>query len=120
MGENKLRRRILFEDTVPIDFPVAGIDLDVIRRVFSGLFDRAAQAVSRAGYDQDDAVVERFLVCRVGEATALDIAAECLSEADRLAAQVVRALVAAGAGRLGPAEIRIIGLKAVATLESLD
>ncbi|MDO8629755.1 MAG: hypothetical protein Q7R41_04620 [Phycisphaerales bacterium] len=120
MSDNKLRRRIVFDDTMPIDVPLAGIDADSIRRVFSDLFDRAAQAVSRAGYDQDDAVVERFIVCRTADTFNHEIPADYLSDAGRLTEHVTSAVRAAGAGELDPAEIRIIGLQAVATLESLE
>ncbi|MEK7710690.1 MAG: hypothetical protein AAB341_02245 [Planctomycetota bacterium] len=120
MRETGTHRRIVFDDTVPIDVPLAGIELDAIRRVFSELFDRAAQAVSRAGYDQDDAVVERSFVCRAGDATELHIAVEWLSDADRLAAQVVRALIAAGVAEADARLARIVGLKAVAILETLS
>jgi hypothetical protein len=120
MSEDKLRRRIVFDDTVPIEVPLTGIDLDSIRRMFSDLFDRAALAVSRAGYDQDDAVVERFLVCRAGNEVDREVAAECLSDADRLAAQVVRALIAAGVAESAACHARIVGLKTVAILETLS
>lgn len=120
MNEDKLRRRIVFDDTVPFDAPLTGIDLDPIRRVFSDLFDRAAQALSHAGYDQDDAVVERYLICRAADTLDHEIPADFFSDARRLTEHVTSAVRAAGAGEFGRAEIRIIGLKAVATLESLD
>ncbi len=120
MRETRPHRRIVFDDTVTIDVPLTGIDVDAIRRVFSDLFDRAAQAVSRAGYDQDDAVVERFFICRAGDATELHIAAECLSDAGGLTTHIVGTLTAAGIAEVNACEARIVGLKAVAILETLS
>jgi len=118
MSEDRLRRRIVFDGTVPIDVPLTAMDLDSIRRGFSELFDRAAQTVQAAGYDQDDSVVERFFICRAGDTTDVEIAADCLSDAERLATHIVRTLTTAGIVEADARAARIVGLKAVAILET--
>ena len=62
--ERRIERKVLFEDTLPLDMRAGELALDRLRRGFSELFDRAALAVHRAGHDLDDTIVERYVVCR--------------------------------------------------------
>ncbi|MEK6675691.1 MAG: hypothetical protein AABZ47_08560 [Planctomycetota bacterium] len=56
------------------------------------MMDRTAQAVFRAGYDLDDVVVERFVVCQSNDGTEVRVPAEPLSDSARLKKKIASAL----------------------------
>lgn len=67
MHRPTIHRRVVFDETVEMIFDPAGQDLAALRRAFLSPFDRAAHAVQVLGYEQDDAVIERFLLCQVDD-----------------------------------------------------
>ncbi len=85
-------RSKLFEETVSVTWPLSEIDLDALRRGFARPFDRAAHAVQLAGFEQDDAVIERYLRCRVGDRPPVDVPADSLSDRSRMIENIVTAL----------------------------
>ena len=85
-------RSKLFEETVSVTWPLSEIDLDALRRGFAPPFDRAAHAVQLAGFEQDDAVIERYLRCRVGDRPPVDVPADSLSDRSRMIENVVTTL----------------------------
>lgn len=89
-------RSKLFEETVSVTWSLSEIDLDALRRGFAPPFDRAAHAVQLAGFEQDDAVIERYLRCRVGDRPPVDIPADSMSDRSRMIEDVVLALRGAG------------------------
>lgn len=50
-------------ETLPVGTPLDELDWNTVRKGYSTLFDRAAQAVFRTGLDLDDIIVNRFIVC---------------------------------------------------------
>jgi hypothetical protein len=79
---------VLCEESIACDIRLDVLDMDWLRRQYSILFDRAAQAVFRAGYDLDDVIVERFvsLVDEHGDASQVPASAlrKGESESDRV------------------------------------
>jgi hypothetical protein len=71
-------RELLHSETLPVDFAIDDLNIDLLRRQFSGLLDRAALAVNRAGLDLDDVIVERYLLCSNGRDPVIPVAAEPL------------------------------------------
>jgi len=57
------RRRLLHADFIPVSKPLDALDEVWLRQRFSELFDRSGQAIHRAGYDLDDVVVDRIIIC---------------------------------------------------------
>ncbi len=111
-----VRVKVVFDETVDVRLPTTAIDLDSLRRTFSDLFDRAARAVLDAGFDLDDSIVERSLICRAGEVRH-EVRAESLGDAGQLAAHIIRSLVSAGVPESCARDATIVGLRAVATIE---
>ena len=77
---NVIERRFLSLEMEPLAIKLADIDLDRLRRLFLVLADRASSAVPTARCDQDDTVMERFLLCRFGDEAVQSIPAEFLAE----------------------------------------
>ena len=50
----------LFEHRIPIESLLCEVNIAEARQIFSALFDRAARAVTLAGLDLDDVLVDRF------------------------------------------------------------
>jgi len=111
-------RRVVYAETVPIEMRVDGLDLDRLRRGFAELFDRAAQAVQLAGYEQDDAVLERFLIVRSAYGEEIVVRADWLADRERLADDVASELERAIGGTRKPLDVQLIKIKVVAVLES--
>lgn len=109
IGVSRPPRRIVFDETVPLRMALEAIDLDVLRRGFSDLFDRAALAASQAGLDLDDTIVDRRLVCKSVADESFQVEAVSLTDAGR----VLESVRAAARGKQrGPTEI--VGLRATA------
>jgi hypothetical protein len=100
-----IRGRAIFEESVQVDLLLAAVNLDHVRSLFSGLFDRAAGAVHGAGFDLDDVVVERYVSCRGAHGNHL-IREVPLSRLDRFAS----AVEGLGSPALGPSTTRIVGI----------
>ena len=110
-------RRVVYAETVPIEMRVDDLDLDRLRRGFAELFDRAAHAVQLAGYEQDDAVLERCLV--VGAAGAeFTMRVDWLVGRERLIRQIVAGLEDRSCGPLDVSGVQIVGARVEAMLET--
>lgn len=55
---------IVFDDCIPVDSYLSEIHVAQVRQIYSTLFDRAALAVTHAGLDLDDVLVDRFACLR--------------------------------------------------------
>ncbi len=97
-------REVVYNETLPMEMAAAALDLERLRRGFAELFDRAAQAVQLAGYEQDDAVFERYLVLRTADGADISIGAEWLADRERLIGDI------AGVGG-DLSRVSIIGVK---------
>ena len=88
-ARNDSEGQTIFEGGADWDVSLAQIDLDAVRRKFSELFDQAARANTLAGFDLDDVLVERHIVCTMGGAAPIKVVADHLSDRDRLLAHVL-------------------------------
>ena len=111
-------RRVVYAETVPIEMRVDDLDLDRLRRGFAELFDRAAHAVQLAGYEQDDAVLERFLIVRCAGGEEIVVRADWMMDCERLADHVASELGRTIDGTWKPSDVQLIKIKVVAVLES--
>jgi len=75
---------MVYDETLPMEMSARALDLARLRRGFAELFDRAAQAVQLAGYEQDDAVLERYLLVRAADGAEVVVSAEWLADRERL------------------------------------
>jgi hypothetical protein len=85
-------RQVVYNETLPMEMAAAALDLERLRMGFAELFDRAAQAVQLAGYEQDDAVFERYLLVRTAEGAEVSIGAEWLADRERLIGHIAESL----------------------------
>ena len=121
----EIRRTIIAEARAAVDFSLDALDLAFLRRAFSELFDAAAADVTRAGYDLDDVVMDRFLICRApggGESAEVVATLPVTTLVDRVrliedTCEAFRRVSGSQAPRDG---IRVQGLLVTATLERLD
>ena len=107
-----IRRTKLFECDCPFEADARAPDGGMLRDGFAALFERAGEAVQRAGRDVDEVVFERFLRCRHPGGGSFDVAAEWLADPQRL-----MAAIRARCGEGGAGDIRIESLHVVVTLE---
>ena len=63
---SEIIRETLFDQTKDHADRFISLDFDRLRCEMMTLFESAAHAVQVAGYEQDDAVIDRFVICRVG------------------------------------------------------
>lgn len=105
-----LANRILH---VRSEVPAAPLNVPDLRRAFLRLMDEAYGAISREGYDLDDAVCRRFaeLACP-GEASTTEVACDDLADATRVL-EGFHASRAADTGAHGTVEVRAIRVTAV-------
>jgi len=85
-------RQVEYNETLSMEMSAAALDLERLRRGFAELFDRAAQAVQLAGYEQDDAVFERYLLVRTADGAEVTITAEWLADRERLIGHIAGSL----------------------------
>ena len=111
-------RRVVHTETLPIEMTLGGVDLDRLRRGFAELFDRAAHAVQFAGYEQDDAVLERFLVVRSALGEEVAARADWLTDRERLLSRTRVAVGAESGASADMHELTIVGLRVVAVVET--
>jgi len=81
------------------------------------LFDKAALAVNRAGYDLDDVVFDRFIACRRHRSDPVDVPLPSLTDAAAIASAAVDSLICQGNDSSPPIEPRIAALRVVVILE---
>ena len=112
-----LTRTSIFRERLPIDRGLTNIDLDDLRQRFMPLFDRAAQAIQVAGYEQDDGVIERRLVCAATDGFEHTTDAEALCDADRFVARITHEVGTAAGRSLEPGDITITALEVETFLE---
>lgn len=114
------KRRLVFEETRPVQVRVDRLDLEWLRRQFAEPFDGAAQAVQRAGLDQDDTVVERILVCDFGgQDPPVSVPAAWLSDRARLQQALLEHCRKSGRDGAALEDITIIGLRVEAWHEEM-
>ena len=85
-------RQVVYNESLPMEMVAAELDLERLRGGFAELFDRAARAVQLAGYEQDDAVFERYLIVRTAERAEVSIGAEWLADRGRLVRHLAESL----------------------------
>ena len=112
-----LTRKSLFRERLPIEQRLTNTDLDDLRQRFMPLFDRAAQAIQVAGYEQDDGVIVRRLVCDTNGGFEHVIEADALGDADRFVARITHAVSTVAGRSLEPADITITALEVETFLE---
>ncbi|MFH1111398.1 MAG: hypothetical protein V1790_19700 [Planctomycetota bacterium] len=108
----------MYVETVPIEMRVDGLDLDRLRRGFAELFDRAAHAVQLAGHEQDDAVLERFLIVRSAGGADIVVRADWLADRERLVRQIGAGLEDRSRGPVDVSDVQIVGARVEAMLET--
>jgi len=114
---NPIHRESIYSEDVDVDLPADTVDLDHLRRALVGPFDRAAHAVQIAGYEQDDAVIERELLCRIDEVETVRIPVGPLADGDAFAAHLLRVAASKVDHPVAIKQVRIIGLCVEAILE---
>ncbi len=110
-------RMFVYNESLPLEMAVDRLDLERLRRGFAELFDRAAQAVQLAGYEQDDAVVERYMLVRTAEGAETSIVADWLADRERLVSHVHSELHRAFGDGCNPSDVQVVGVRVVAFLE---
>ena len=111
-------RRVVHTETFLVDMRLADLDLDRLRRCFAELFDRAAHAVQLAGHEQDDAVLERFLVVRSALGQEVAVRADWLTDRERLLDHTRAAVEGESGTSADMHELTILGLRVVALVET--
>ena len=86
----------LFEHHIPIESPLYEVNSAEARQIFSALFDRAARAVTLAGLDLDDVLVDRFAWLRNkgGDLVRVPVDALATDDAFRQALELAYARIA--------------------------
>ena len=110
-------RRIVYNETNPLEMTVDRLDLERLRKGFAELFDRAAQAVQLAGYEQDDAVFDRYLLVQVADGAKVSIRADWLADRERLVGHITSELHGEIGGAWKLADVQLVGIGVVAVLE---
>ncbi len=108
---------ILCTEESPVDWPADGIPLDELQVCFADLFERAAYVVQCKGYEQDDTIVDRFFLCKVGETTHV-VEAAFISEENLLTKQLSRDLEVVAAEPVSLSDVTVVGLRVVAILDA--
>ena len=97
-ARNENGMQTIFEGGAEWETSLAQIDLDEVHRKFSELFDQAARANTLAGFDLDDVLVERHVVCTMDGVEPIKVSADHLSDRDRFVAHVLSTVNAADYG----------------------
>lgn len=114
---NRIQRTLLYKETVEAGFRVDGVEVERLRYLFAPLFDRAAQAVQRAGHDQDDCIIDRFLICRMGTGNSWQAPVESLGERGRLLMRLMASAEHVAGHGCEASDVQVVGLCVTATLE---
>jgi len=111
----------VFDETLPLEMTASDLDLERLRRAFAELFDRGAQAVQLAGYEQDDAVFERYLVLRTANGAEVVVRADWLADRERLIRQIAdetqKAETQKRTTEVDLSEVSIVGIRVEAVVE---
>jgi len=105
-------RQTLFEETIAIQARLDQLDWKDIRLQFAQLMERAAKATQQAGYEQDDVVVDRMLVCSLESQSQVIIPADWLADSRKMVQSIVHAC-----HESAPDRIRVVGLAIIAVRE---
>ena len=114
---NHVQRTVIHEETLPCDVPLDELDMDWLRRQFLTLFDRAALAVCRAGYDLDDVVFDRFICRYDGDSEMTGVPLPSLTDASAVANAIVGAPGTRARDAAQLVKPPIVGLRVVVVLE---
>ncbi len=112
----ELIRETLFDQTKDHSDRLATLDFDRLRQEMSVLFESAAHAVQVAGYEQDDAVIDRFVECRVSGEN-FTILADHFSTQELFKNSVSHQLNQQHARDFDEADVEITSLRVTAILE---
>jgi hypothetical protein len=119
---NEIGLLTIFEGSADWDASLAQIDIEAVRRKFSELFDRAAHANTLAGFDLDDVLVERHIVCTIDGVTRVKVSADHLSDRERFMVHVLSTVNAADHGGPCPAyvteQVKIVELRVTVIREN--
>lgn len=63
MDSAREKKKTLFRAAHPLDAAAGDLDLEALKSITAYLMDQAAEAVMRQGYDLDDTIVTRELIC---------------------------------------------------------
>lgn len=107
---------ILCTQETAVDWPADAIPLDELQVHFADLFERAAYVVQCKGYEQDDTIVDRFLLCRIGEDTHV-VEAAFISDENLLTKRLASDLETVTGKRVALAATTVVGLRVVAILD---
>lgn len=111
-------REFLFSETTVWGFPLDKLDLHDLRWRFGDLFDRANRALQLTGYDLDDTVFERFIVCRRdGEEERIPV--NTLTDPEALIATIYSALAVAPHAGAQDGGIEVTALRVDVILERM-
>ncbi len=116
-ASNRIRRTVIHEATLPCDVPLNELDMDWLRRRFSTLFDEAALAVNRAGYDLDDVVFDRFIAYEHKGAEPVEVALPSLTDPTAVVSAVPASPDEGHHESARPPQPRIVALRVVVILE---
>jgi len=112
----ELIRETLFDQTKDYVDCLAKLDFDRLREAMLPLFEAAAHAVQVAGYEQDDAVIDRFVVCHVKD-DEITILADHFSTKAFFTASVSNQLIQQSFDTTNEQDVEIVSLRVTATLE---
>jgi len=101
-------RKRVHTGTAPVGRTLDALDLEELRCAYAALIERGAAEVQYLGYEQDDSVVEAFLLCAVGDQS-VRVALRWLTDRERLAADVLASIDTSAAP--GEVEVRELHLE---------
>ncbi len=112
----ELIRETLFDNCIDYNDRLTTLDFDRLRAAMLTLFEAAAHTVQVAGYEQDDAVIDRFVVCHVrGED--IRIIVDQFSTQEFFKTSIRNQLIQQSVKNLEDADVEIVSLRVTATLE---
>jgi hypothetical protein len=108
---------VLGTEELRVAWRADAIPLDELQVAFADLFERAAYVVQCKGYEQDDTIVDRFLLCRNAERTYV-VEASFISDGRLLVEQLKRDLRVACGGAVELSNVTVVGLRVVTILDA--
>ncbi len=113
----KLKRTSIFKKRQTVDHRLSELSVATLRHEFMPLFDAGAQAIQVLGYEQDDGVIIRRLVCRVAEGREWVVEAEFLADSDGFSQRLTDALSKETGTQLVISDVTIVALEVETFLE---
>jgi len=103
--------KILLEKSITTDMSLDQLDLDVVRRGYSELFDQAAIGIQRAGYDLDDIEIQRSIICSLEKNDIQQFDINSIADETRFTAEILNKISPENCGQRDlQTKIRISGL----------